>query len=201
MRKGGPAASLQFSEKRHRQVTYVFQLGKKSRAGKQISAVTERQTGQHCSLLSLHLSALYLRPNTVPSRWDTVGAPRDFAPGGQAQARGQANPPAHNSETDWRGARAPGKGTCPEMLEHASPSLPSQLDISPTPENCLPTPRESHSTLRQRSRSPPQDVPAKALNVGHWFPVPTQRGRKPCLRHTARRRRSNSGTPGDSTLR
>lgn len=43
---------------------------------------------------------LYLRPNTVSSRWDTVGAPRDFIPGGLLQPRGQAGPPAHNSKTD-----------------------------------------------------------------------------------------------------
>lgn len=43
---------------------------------------------------------LYLRPNTVPSRWDTVGAPRDFIPGGLLQPRGQAGSPAHNSKTD-----------------------------------------------------------------------------------------------------
>lgn len=30
---------------------------------------------------------LYRRPNTVPSRWDTVGAPGDFSPGRLTQPR------------------------------------------------------------------------------------------------------------------
>lgn len=75
---------------------------------------------------------LYLRPNTVPGRWGTVGAPRDFIPGGLLQPRGQVAPPPRpcaqfqDRPTDRRGARAPRKGTCCETLEHFPlPSLPS----------------------------------------------------------------------------
>lgn len=39
---------------------------------------------------------------------------------------------------------------------------------------------------------------AKASNAGHWFPAPTSRGRKSCLRHRAGS--SNPGTLSDATL-
>lgn len=93
--------------------------------GSHFQLPTEKQTRQRC--LCFHsVYRLYLRPNTVPSRWDTVGAPGDFSPGRQTQPRGQAALPLRTIPRLTRrgGVRAPPKGTCPETLEHTSPSLP-----------------------------------------------------------------------------
>jgi len=131
-------------------VTHASQFG--TRQSWKPDLTSHRKGGQDDVDLCFHsVYRLYQRPNTVPSRWDTVRAPGDFPPGRLTQPRGQAALPLHTIPRLPRrrgaGVRAPPKGTCLETLTLPPPYLPSK--IYPTPENCLPAPRGSHSTPRQ----------------------------------------------------
>ena len=156
-------------------------LPTRSKAELETGSHFQEKSRQNYVALCFHsVYRFYLRPNTVPSRWDTVGAQSDFSLGGLTQPRGQAGPPAHNPETDRqaRGAGASeGDMSCNARVLFPLPPFPAK--ISPTPENCLPAPGGNHCTPRQRSRSPLRGVPPKALEHRAQVSSPTPRGRKP----------------------
>lgn len=153
-----------FLENRHRQVTHAFQFGKRQSWKPDLSS---KQKGrQDSAVLSLSaLSALQRRPQQV----GLCRSPEGLFSGRTDAAQRPSWPPAHNPGTDRQaGAGVGGKGRGCLAKEHAlerwrNPSLPFQIEISPTPKNWLPGPRGSRFTLRRRSHSPSQDVPAKAL--------------------------------------
>ena len=95
-----------FLENRHRQVTHAFQFGKRQSWKPDLSS--NRKADKTALFL---VYRLYLRSNAVPSRWDSVGAPRDFSPGGQTQPSGQAGPLRTSpGRTDRRGRGWGGRG-------------------------------------------------------------------------------------------
>ena len=160
-----------------------------------------QQKGRQDSAV-LSLSALSA-PQRRPQQVGLCRSPEGLFSGRTDAAQRPSWPPAHNPRTDRQaGAGVGGKGRGRLAKEHAlerwrNPSLPSQIEISPTPKNWLPGPRGSrftspHTAHRRTFRPRPS-------NAGHWFPTPTPRGKKSCLRHRAGS--SNPGTLGDATLR
>lgn len=165
--------------------------------GSHFQLPTERQTRQRC--LCFHsVYRLYLRPNTVPSRWDTVGAPGDFSPGRLTQPRGQAALPLHTIPRLTR------RGGCGRLRRGRAwnarahfPLPTSRLKYTPPQRTAFQLQEGAHSTPRQRSRSPPQGVLAKALRCR------AQDSSSDAESHaldTPPGQRSNPRTLGDSTM-
>lgn len=105
-----------------------------------------------------------------PTQSPQVGhsrSPQGLSYGRLTQPRGRA-PPAPPRTISRRTEKGGGCGRlCRGHAVKRSSTLPSPAfptKISPTPENCLQF-RGSHSTPKQRSRSPQQGVPAKALEL------------------------------------
>ena len=65
-----------FLEKRHRQVTHAFQFGKRQSWRPDLSSNREADEIALLFLCFHSVYRLYLRTDTVPSRWDTQSEPR-----------------------------------------------------------------------------------------------------------------------------
>lgn len=110
-------------------MTHAFQFGKRQSWKPDLSS--NRKADETALFL---VYRLYLRPNAVPSRWDSVRAPRDFSLGGQTQPSGQAGPlrtnPGRTDRRGWggagAGARASSKETRPGKLEEPLPAFPDR---------------------------------------------------------------------------
>lgn len=173
-------------------MTHAFQFGKRQNWRPDLSS--NREARRDRAALCFHsVYRLYLRPDTVPSRWDTQSEPQGtfFREDWRSPEAKLAPLRTIPRRTDRRGTRARRKGTCPETLERASPSLHSQIE-SPPP---------------QRTASQLQEGATPSLGGGHtahrstFRPRPSNTGHWPCLGHRAGTSRSNPCTPGDSTLR
>lgn len=144
---------------------------------------------------------LYLRPNTVPSRWDTVGAPGDFSPGGLTQLSGQCGRYAqsHNPETKRRAASAGAtEGDVPGNATAHSPFLPPQLKHPPTKTTSQPQgePLQPQAEATQ----PTAGRPGKGSRTWATGFQPRRPEEESPGRDTAGTRRSNPRTRGDSTV-
>lgn len=118
-----------------------------------------QQKGRRDSAV-LSLSALSA-PQCRPQQVGLSQSPEGLFSGRTDAAQRPSWPPAHKPGTDRQAGpgRGRGRGRGRLVKKHAleswrNPSLPSQIEISPTPENWLPAPRGSRSTLRRRSHSP-----------------------------------------------
>lgn len=147
---------------RTRQVTNQAEL-------KTGSAHLQQQGTQGCSSLSTQpVYRLYLRPHTVPSRWDSARTPGDFSPSRLTLSRGQPGPSRVQS-AEAQAGRGRGRLRRGRVMQGTStlpPPPPPRLKFPPTQEELPPSPkRGSHSNTPTPAARSPQGVSAKALKA------------------------------------
>lgn len=120
-------------------MTHAFQFGKRQSWKPDLSS---NRKADKTELFLVY--RLYLRPNAVPSRWDSVGAPRDFSPEDRRSPAAKLAPCAQSRDGQTGGAGVGGgvggrRAMEPALERWRNPSLPSQIEISPTPRELAPS--------------------------------------------------------------
>lgn len=132
------------------------------------SPPTARYTRLFSSLSTQPVYRLYLRPHTVPSRWDSARTPGDFSPSRLTLSRGQPGPSRVQSAEAQagRGRGRLGRGRVMQGTSTLPPPPPPRLKFPPTQEELPPSPkRGSHSNTPTPAARSPQGVSAKALKT------------------------------------